>query len=107
MTYKFVSMLSNYFLKVSKAYKKILQMDKIPNDWYEFVEYGSVNKETINIQKNGFSCEPAIYILAHLEYISQTDPELKLHKSVLACPSRGVRDDALLIQYNIPDLFVE
>jgi superfamily II DNA/RNA helicase len=99
--------LSNYFLKVSKAYKEIRQVDKVPNDWYEFVEYGSVNKETINIQKNGFSRESAIYILAHPEYIAQTDPELKLHKSVLACPSRGVRDDAALIQYNIPDLFVE
>lgn len=99
--------LSNYFLKVSKAYKEIRQVDKVPNDWYEFVEYGSVNKETINIQKNGFSRESAIYILAHPEYIAQTDPELKLHKSVLTCPSRGVRDDAALIQYNIPDLFVE
>ena len=55
--------LSNYFLKVSKAYKEIRQVDKVPNDWYEFVEYGSVNKETINIQKNGFSRESAIYIL--------------------------------------------
>ena len=99
--------LSNYFLKVSKAYKEIRQVDKVPNDWYEFVEYGSVNKETISIQKNGFSRESAIYILAHPEYIAQTDPELKLRKSVLTCPSRGVRDDAVLIQYNIPDLFVE
>jgi superfamily II DNA/RNA helicase len=98
--------LSNYFLKVSKAYKEIRQVDKVPNDWYEFVEYGSVNEETINIQKNGFSRESAIYILAHPEYIAQTEPELKLHKSVLNCQSRGVREDAALIQYNIPNLFV-
>jgi len=98
--------LSNYFLKVSKAYKEIRQVDKVPNDWYEFVEYGSINKDTITIQKNGFSRESAIYILDHPEYIAETEPELRLHKSVLKCPSRSVRDDAALIQYNIPDLFV-
>ncbi|HFU4514799.1 TPA: hypothetical protein ACGPAT_002029, partial [Streptococcus suis] len=29
--------LSNYFLKISKAYKEIKQVESVPNDWYEFV----------------------------------------------------------------------
>lgn len=48
--------LSNYFLKVSKAYKEIRGKDP-DHDWYEFVEYGSTNEDTINIQKHGFSRE--------------------------------------------------
>lgn len=61
--------LSNYFLKVSKAYKEI--KDKNPeHDWYEFVEYGSTNEDTINIQKHRFSRESAIYILEHPELIA-------------------------------------
>ena len=54
--------LSNYFLKISNAYKDI-KGKPAPNDWYEFVEYGSTNKRSIEIQKYGFSRESALYIL--------------------------------------------
>lgn len=46
--------LSNYFLKISNAYEDI-KGKPAPNDWYEFVEYGSTNKRSIEIQKYGFS----------------------------------------------------
>ena len=42
--------LSNYFLKVSKAYTEIKGKEP-EHDWYEYVEYGSTNKRTINIQR--------------------------------------------------------
>lgn len=100
--------LSIYFLKVSKAYKEIKQVNSVPNDWYEFVEYGSTNKKTINIQKHGFSRESALYILNHEnEYVVQVEPELKLKRSLLECSNEGVKKDAEVIQYNIPDMFVE
>lgn len=61
--------LSNYFLKTSNAYKDIKEK-LAPNDWYEFVEYGSTNKSSIEIQKYGFSRESALYILQHeAEYV--------------------------------------
>ncbi len=98
---------SNYFLKVAKAYKKIRGQDPKDN-WYEFVEYGSTNKRAITIQKHGFSRESAMYILRQgQKYIAAEEPELKLHRSIIECPNKGVRNDADIIQYNIPDLFVD
>lgn len=98
---------SNYFLKVAKAYKEIRGQDPKDN-WYEFVEYGSTNKRAIAIQKHGFSRESAMYILRQgQKYIAADEPELRLHRSILECPNKGVQNDAYMIQYNILDLFVD
>lgn len=100
--------LSNYFLKISKAYKEIKKIDFVPNDWYEFVEYGSTNQRSIEIQKYGFSRESAIYIINHeADYMYLNLSTLKLNKALLTCPNKGVRADAELVWYNTPDLFIE
>lgn len=100
--------LSNYFLKISNAYKEIKGVDTVPNDWYEFVEYGSTNQRSIEIQKYGFTRESAMYILQHpTEYLVVEASRLKLKKSLLSCGNKGVKSDAELVWYNIPDLFVE
>lgn len=100
--------LANYFLRISKAYKEIKQVDKVPNDWYEFVEYGTTNKLSIAIQKYGFSRESAIYIIKHhADYVTNVQGELKLKKSLLECPNKGVKTDAELAWYNTPDVFVD
>lgn len=96
--------LSNYFLKVSKAYKEIKGKDP-DHDWYEFVEYGSTNENTINIQKHGFSRESAIYILEHPELVVQIKPLRLSRKAIDKCKNQGVKNDAELISYNIPELF--
>ena len=94
-------------MKVAKAYKEIRGQDPKDN-WYEFVEYGSTNIRAIAIQKHGFSRESAMYILRQgQKYIAVDEPELRLHRSILECPNKGVRNDADMIQYNIPDLFVD
>ena len=55
-----------------------------------------------------FSRESAMYILRQWQkYIAADEPELRLHRSILECPNKGVRNDADMIQYNIPDLFVD
>lgn len=100
--------ISNYFLKVSNAYKEIKQVQDVPNDWYEFVEYGSTNKKSIMIQKLGFSREAALYILAHeSDYVVMVDGELKLKNSLQECRSRAVQADFELVKYNLPELFVD
>ena len=49
-----------------------------------------------------------MYILRQgQKYIAADKPELRLHRSILECPNKGVRNDADMIQYNIPDLFVD
>lgn len=100
--------LSNYFLKVSNAYKEIKNVDSVPNDWYEFVEYGSTNKKSIMIQKLGFSREATIYILSHeAEYVVMVNGELKLKNSLKECRSRAVQADFELVKYNLPEVFVD
>jgi helicase conserved C-domain protein len=99
--------LSNYFLKISNAYKEI-KGEPAQNDWYEFVEYGSTNKRSIAIQKYGFSREAALYILQHeQEYLYHTEDGIKLKKSLLECSNKGVKADAELAWYNTPDLYLE
>lgn len=98
--------LANYFLKISNAYKEIKGVAP-ENNWYEFVEYGSTNKFSIEIQKYGFSRESAIYILKHADdYIIRLGTELKLKNDILECKNRGVKADAELVRYNIPELFI-
>lgn len=100
--------LSNYFLKVSNAYKEIKNVDSVPNDWYEFVEYGSTNKKSIMIQKLGFSREATIYILSHeAEYVIIVNGEMKLKNSLKECRSRAVQADFELVKYNLPEIFVD
>ena len=97
----------NLLMKISNAYKDI-KGKPAPNDWYEFVEYGSTNKRSIEIQKYGFSRESALYILQHeAEYVYKSETELKLKKSLLECPNKGVKADAELAWYNTPELFLE
>ena len=97
--------ISNYFLRFSAEYKRFHKLSSIPNDWYEYVEYGTTNPLTIFLQRNGFSREAATYIKKHPEYIEQIDSEYKVKSSILNCQSRLVCKEAAEIRYNIPELF--
>lgn len=99
--------ISNYFLRFSAEYKKFHNIDSISNDWYEYVEYGTMNPFTIFLQRNGFSRETSTYIKQHREYTTQIDGEYKLKTTLLSCPSKSVCKEATEIKYNIPELFVE
>ena len=46
--------ISNYFLRFSAEYKKFHNTDSISNDWYEYVEYGTMNPLTIFFTKKWF-----------------------------------------------------
>lgn len=98
--------ISNYFLRFSAEYKKFHNTDSISNDWYEYVEYGTMNPLTIFLQRNGFSRETSTYIKQHREYITQIDGEYKVKPTLLSCPSKSVCKEATEIKYNIPELFV-
>ena len=54
---------ANYFLRFTEAYKRIHSIEgEMDNNWYEFIEYGTINKLTIFLQRNGFSRETALFI---------------------------------------------
>ena len=98
--------ISNYFLRFSAEYKRIHNISIIPNDWYEFVEYGTTNRLNIFLQRNGFSRETATYIKKHPEYIHMVNGEYKVDSSVLKCSSKAVCKEAYEMKYNIPELFI-
>lgn len=99
--------IANYFLRFSSEYKRFHKIDVIDNDWYEYVEYGTMNPLTIFLQRNGFSREASTYIKQHREYITQVNEEFKVKNTLLKCPSKSVCKEASEIKYNIPELFIE
>ncbi len=99
--------ISNYFLRFSAEYKRFHKLERMQNDWYEFVEYGTINPLTIFLQRNGFSREASTYIKQHLEYIANVNGEYKIKSSLLECPSKSVCKEAEEVKYNTPELFVD
>lgn len=102
--------ISNYFRKVSLEYKAVHGVDHFENDWYEFVEYGTTNPDTIFLQQIGFSREAAIFIQTpsnYSKYISEVDDQKRIRYSILECGNIGVETEAADIQFNMPELFIE
>jgi len=99
--------IANYFLRFSSEYKRFHKIDVIDNDWYEYVEYGTMNPLTIFLQRNGFSREASTYVKQHLEYITLINGEYKVKDALLKCPSKAVCKEAAEIKYNIPELFTK
>lgn len=100
--------IANYFLRFSTEYKLQHGIDEFDNDWYEYVEYGSTNKLTILLQRNGFSRETSEYIkIYRRNYVVDTPTGPKLRKSLLQCPRDYVKEEVANIILNVPELFVE
>lgn len=100
--------ISNYFLRFSNEYKKVHGIDEFENNWYEYVEFGTINPLTILLERNGFSRESATYIRKYKsEYVVNDgiDGKLKLNKSLLECGNISVVNEAMSIKYNVPGLF--
>jgi len=51
---------SMYFLRFSEAIMKVRDIKNVPNDWYEYIEYGTNNKIVIKLQKHGLTREFAL-----------------------------------------------
>lgn len=98
--------LSNYFLRFSNDFKRKTGVDQFPNDWYEYVEYGTDNPVTIGLQRLGFSRESAAYLRTHAYlgyYTVDTNNQVFLNPSVLECENPEVGMEANEIQYNVPE----
>ena len=99
--------ISNYFLRFSTEYKKINDVDRIPNDWYEYVEYGTTNPMSILLQQCGFTREASTYIKDHkAEYVVMREGNLFLKKTLLDCENNTARKEAGELIYNMPEIFV-
>ena len=102
--------ISNYFLRFYNEYKRIHGEDSLnTNNWYEYVEYGTMNTITIQLQRNGFSREAATFIRQYqTDYIIMLPSgEIRLRKSLKDCGNDGVIRELPDIIFNAPDLFVD
>jgi len=100
---------SNCFYKFSECYKhKKGITDAIPNDWYEYVEYGTTDPLCIMLQKNGFSREASFYIKENEDiYIVTINGVDKLNKKIADCQRESIQREAANILFNAPELFIE
>ncbi len=100
--------ISNYFLRFSNEYKRIHGEDSLnTNNWYEYVEYGTMNTITIQLQRHGFSREAATFIRQHPAYVVMLHSgEIRLRTSIKDCGNDGVVRELPDIIFNSPDLFV-
>ncbi len=100
--------LSNYFLRFSNDFKTRTNVSTFPNDWYEYVEYGTDNPETIGLQRLGFSRESARYIRDHPEYFTTDEHgSVLLAEEIFKCENAEVRREAEDIRYNVPEFILQ
>ncbi|GHV00061.1 hypothetical protein FACS1894211_06600 [Clostridia bacterium] len=101
--------IANYFLRFSNEYKKFHKVDSFDNDWYEYVEYGTTNPESIQIQRYGFSREVTDFIKTHKQkyVIIQSNGEIRLRRCLETCGDINVQDEVKDMLNNSPELFVD
>ena len=99
--------LSNYFLRFSSEYKRIHDVESFPNNWYDYVEYGSTNELAIALQRAGFSRESVTYILKNNPDFIRRDARGTLHLDYMLTLSSNanVQKEANEILYNLPEAF--
>ena len=98
--------ISNYFLRFSNEYKLFHEVENFPNDWYQYVEYGTTNETSIALQRCGFTHESATYIRRHVpEPLITIEGQHYLNPALLESPNNNVRREADEIKYNIPEAF--
>ena len=102
--------ISNYFLRFSNEYKRTHGENSLNrNNWYEYVEYGTTNEITIQLQRYGFSRESATYIKAHQTQFVILDDEgdVRIKNSLEQCGDAEVVRQIPDIRFNTPELFID
>lgn len=105
--------IANYFREFSKEYKKFHDIKFIPNDWYEYVEFGTDNPVTIALQRNGYVRENAKWINEHSAKLNLIDkskeckfaPFVLNYDALIGCGEKKVEDETRVIKLNVPELF--
>ena len=71
-----------------------------------FVDDGVPNVDETKKDNYKFSVEYTKVPMDNV-FVYKSETELKLKKSLLECPNKGVKADAELAWYNTPELFIE
>ncbi len=103
----------NYFRIFTTEYKKqhnISETERLENDWYEYVEYGTINSKMIELQRVGYSRESSNIILnqknKYIKNIPNKTISFSLSKNdLLNCNDDGVKLETNDIFINTPEIF--
>ena len=103
--------IANYFREFSTEYKRVNGISgRFPNDWYEYVEYGTTDDIIITLQQCGFEREEAQYIKRHgLLDFSQSSLVAKFtikKDDILKTKNENVAKQAKEAIINVPELFI-
>lgn len=106
--------ISNYFRAFSMEYKRQHNItDHFDNDWYEYIEYGTMKSTMIYLQRVGYSRESATFILNQKNKFmdtskqSTTAPFVLRRTELLNCRDEGVKIETEDIFINVPELFID
>ena len=99
--------LSNYFRKFSIEYKAFHKRDHFDNDWYEFIEYGTINRTTIVLQQCGLSRDVSTFLQRNSKYLVGSAEEVKIKKAATKCSRIDVTMELNELMFNMPELFVD
>ena len=102
--------IANYFREFSTEYKKVHGITgRFPNDWYEYVEYGTTDDIIITLQQCGFQREEAQYIKRHnlldLGTPTSVAPFAIKKDEILKVKNEDVLSQAKEALINVPELF--
>lgn len=97
--------ISNYFLKFSERCKTKKGIEKLPNDWYDYIQYGTKDDVVIELQKYGFSREISLKIKHYDKYIIYEEDKILIDKEILNDKNKMIVEEAEEVLLNNNKVF--
>jgi superfamily II DNA/RNA helicase len=103
--------IANYFREFSAEYKRFHNLETFNNDWYEYVEYGTMEPKKIILERSGYTRESADFIISHQNQFmigkNNSIAMFTLLKTALEnCGDESVQQDTEDVFKNVPELFI-
>lgn len=99
--------ISNYFTKFSERYKFLKSVNKVENDWSEYIDFGTNDDIIIELQKVGFSREIAKVIKkANLAKLNE-DSLLSFSEYIFNIDNEQLMSELKDVKLNYSELFKE
>lgn len=97
--------ISNYFTKFSERYKFLKRVNKVENDWSEYIDFGTNDDIIIELQKVGFSREIAKVIKkANLAKLNE-DSLLSFSEYIFNIDNEQLMSELKDVKLNYSELF--
>lgn len=99
--------LSNYLQCFSNTYR-IIHGEDPENDWSEFISFGTMDEQIIELQKLGFSRETARTIKDNFaKYCCVDNKRILLKSSLFEVKDDSVLEEVKLVKVNNPSRFID